>query len=445
MARPNNVLYGDNYWGNGKNASFGEQNQLFYYDRAGIEASNADFTFQQFADVKNMPQMHGDQYRISVWHPIYDRIPFTEATWNQLEGKVFAEDFQKYGYLTGRNLADITNAMYGPDGKGYINQTYDNNGRRLLEGEGACNQLTIRRSTYTANLEEFGEMMEYTDKAEKFYDQKVQVRMRQQLGQQANNVMEDLVMLDLLNTPTVMYAGPAISMETMGTGIGEGTPDPITKLNEVEESYKVNWKLIQMMFDKMLKNRVPRHTEMLKGSVRIGTTPINPCFVALVGPEIQMDLENMLRGATYEKHYVFTPVYEYASQGNVLKNEFGRVHNIRFVYAERMPVERGAGAIVDPNYGGALAYSKVKNAQGQDETRFDVFPILVPGKGAFSTINLVGENRVRFTAKAPTDIDKTDPYGKRGFMTYRFWYGSIILRPERLLRVNVLASGTGNI
>lgn len=440
MATPSNVKFGDNYYGNGINSSVGTQNKVFFYDKAGIQAATADLTYQQFASQKTMPRNTGKEFRISVFHHIYDRMPYTDDTWNDLSKKTFSADFAKYGYLSSRDLADVTNSIYGGDGKGYVNNTYDNNGKRLLEGEGATNKLSIKKSTYTSSFELFGEMLEYTDQVEMFSEDFMQVRYRQELGSAANNLMEDLLQLDLLSTPNVIFSGPAISKETLGTGIGEGTPDAITGENAVEKAYKINFEYIQKLGQKLLRNRAKPQTSILKGSTNIGTTPIGDCYIAIVGPELKLDLENITRGTTYEKYFPFTYPYQYASQGTLLKNEIGRVNNFRFIYAERMPVERGAGAVVDANYGGNLSYSEVTKQDGSKENRFDVFPILIPCKDSFATIGLQGTSKIQFYSRTPSEIDKTDPFGQRGFFSYKFWYASIILHPEWLLKGYVLAS-----
>ena len=431
----------ENYWGNGQNASIGKQNIEFYYQMASIKAASAKLVFSKFAESRLMPQKMGKEYRISVYHNIYDRLPYSDATWNDINKKDFSADFAKYGYLSSRDIADVTNAIYGGDGKGYTAGTYADNGKRLLEGEGAANKLTIKRSTFSAKIERFGEMIEYTNDALLFTDGNIRMMYSQQLGEAAAQLYEDLLQLDLLSTPNVMYAGTAISKATMGQGIGEGTPDAVTKRNAVEDSYRINYNLIQKMVDKLFRNRAPVPKTMLTGSTKIGTTPIGSSYIALVGPEVAIDLQNIVRGDLYERHFAFTPVEQYASQGDIIDGEIGRVNNMRFVRVERILREAGAGADVDPAYVGNLSYTEKTDTTNNTTTKkFDLFPILIPCRGAFATIGLMGVDKIQFTQKAPGNIDSLDPYGQIGFFTYQFWYGSIILHPEWLLKTYVLAS-----
>jgi len=45
--------------------------------------------------------------------------------------------------------------------------------------------------------------------------------------------------------------------------------------------------------------------------------------------------------------------------------------------------------------------------------------------------------RIKFNAKAPADVDLTNPYGTKGFFSYSFFYAGLILQPEKLLRLDV--------
>lgn len=440
--KPDSVVYNTkNWYDKGTNAANGTQNLTFYYDAAGIKAANAKKVYQQFADTRQMSKNRGREYRVDVWFHINDRPLYDDATTDVIGGqKKFDADFLKYGYITSRNIADVTADTYGTDGRFPTATTFANNGKRLLEGEREGNTVTIRKTTINAYLEKFGQSLDYTDEVRLFSEDNMQIKYREELGYAAGQLYEDLLQMDMLATPTQMYAGTATSLATLGAGIAQGTPDAVTGVNAIEESYKVSYELIQKVATKLFRNRAPKHTSLLKGSTNIGTTPVSACYVAIVGPEVKIDLENMVRGTTYEKSYCFDPVETYASQTQVIEGEFGRVNDIRFVLSETAMVARGAGAIVDGNYIGTLSHSVIKNAQNQDEDRFDVFPILIPCKESFATISLQGEDKIKFYSKAPEDIDKTDRFGAIGFFAYKFWYASIITRPERLIRVNVLAS-----
>ena len=72
-----------------------------------------------------------------------------------------------------------------------------------------------------------------------------------------------------------------------------------------------------------------------------------------------------------------------------------------------------------------------------------MFPLLVVGSESFTTIGFQtdGENtKFVIRHKKPSDtVDRTDPYGKVGFYSIQWWYGTMILRPEWIACVKVVA------
>lgn len=471
MATVNAAAYGSlNNYNSGFNADNGYNNNLFYLDKLGIESATTKKVFSQFASTRYMPTHTGREYRAKVYHYSYERMPWLPQTGPVDSTTIaFNAEFEKKGYVSLRNLSSVTASIFGDvstfplftgsqdttnwwnqtannvdghiaddggvtgEGK-LIDQTTDSDaltgvGKRIFEGQTHGNRVTLKHTTINTFINQFGEMLEYTEDVELFSDESMIARYRQDMGRRANDIDEDLNQITMLQTPNKMFSGTATSLSTMGTGIAAGTPDPTTGENAMEESYKVNYKLLQKVVERLGMYKVPKVTQMVTGSVKIDTKTIPPCYVAICGDKVKTDIMNITRGKTYEKNFAFDSVEKYASAGNTLDGEFGRVGEVRFVYAPNMLVETGAGDSVAAGYVGSLS-----NTGG----KFDVFPILFVGEDSFAKIMLQGKN-ISFASVSP-EARFGDPYGKRGFFSYKFWYGSIILRPERLLRLNVLAS-----
>ena len=139
----------------------------------------------------------------------------------------------------------------------------------------------------------------------------------------------------------------------------------------------------------------------------------------------------MTRGTSYEKEYVYVPAYQYAAATNIAEGEIGSMHDVRFIESEGALVDAGAGAAIPASYVGTLSHNG---------TNFDVFPILIPTKGAFATVGLKGQGKVTFYSKAPSEVSLSNPYGTKGFFSANMFYASIALKPEAICRLNVLAS-----
>lgn len=389
-----------NIYGNGTNSSHGENTIKHFYDRAGIEASNEVNVYGQFASRKNMPLKYGKTYKVSRWQHIYDR-------------NLDSPDFQKYGFLSSRNITDVTNGLTRA---------------KLPEGAGKQNEVSFEKVTIETSFNRYGEMIDYTDEVDLFSEDYIQVRYREELGYLANRRNEDLIQLDMLGTNNVIYSGLGTSVATMGTGItADGTLD---------NSYRISYDLIRKCVKKLVRNRALKNTEIVTGSTKIDTRTVNRAYYAIIGNEVKYDLENTTRGSNNTEEFAYIPSYKYADASSLAEGEVGCLHEVRFIESETAVVYRQAGADVPTDYVGTLSYTGTIDTNA----KFDVFPILFPTKDAYATVGLKGHNKVVFHSKAPNDIERSNPYGTHGFFSYNFWFAGIILQEERLLKGYVLAS-----
>jgi N4-gp56 family major capsid protein len=396
-----------NIYGNGTTtASAGANTIVHYYDRAGVKAANARNIYQQFASRKDMPTNMGKTFKISKFLKMYDRDQF------DANGLV-TTDFAKYGYLTGRAFADVQASLAAA---------------ALAEGSGSTNQRSIKKITMQATLARYGEMIEYTDEVDLFSEDMIQVRYREELGDLANQRMEDLLQLDMLSTPTRMYSGVATSRATVGGSVvADGSTDATAR---------VSYDLIRAATRKLAMNRAKKNTSVIEGSVNIGTRPVAKAYYGIIDSSVKADLEVLTRGLTYEKEFVWTPVEKYGNSKSLAEGEVGSVHEVRFIESESAIVYRQSGATVPTGYVGSLQYT---GTIGTD-AKFDVFPILFPTEGAFATVGLKGKGKITFNSAAPGEVSIVNPYGTKGFFSYNFFYAGIILEPEKLLVVEVAAS-----
>ena len=391
-------------YGNGANSSQGANTVTHYYDRAGIKAANRVNIYGQFASKKDMPKNMGKTFKISKFLHMYDRA--------QADGS-----FATLGYLTGRDLATLQTQLAATDGSGVS----------LAEGAGATNERTLQKVTVEATLARYGEMITYTDEVDLFSEDIMQVRYREELGALANSRYEDLVQLDMLGTTTRMYSGVATSDATLGASIAtDGSED---------SDWTVSYDGIRRAVRKLVRNRAKKNTSIVTGSVKVDTKTIAPAYYAIIGADVKADLEALVRGTGAEAEYVYIPSQKYGSASTLAEGEVGAMHEVRFIESEAAVVARNSGAVVPVGYVGNLAYTGVPGTG-----KFDVFPILFPTEGAFATVGLKGMGKIVFNSKAPSDVDLTNPYGTKGFFSYNFFYAGLILEPEKILRLDVLAS-----
>lgn len=372
-----------NVYGNGTTtATAGANTIVHYYDRAGVKAANRVNVYGQWADRKSMPTKFGKTFKISRFEHMYDR-------------SVADADFAAKGFMTGRTADDVSAALTAAT---------------LAEGATGVNKKTLQKVTYETSLARYGEMIDYTDEVELFSEDYIQVKYREELGELANSRMEDLIQLDMLATTTVIYSGAA------------------TAIDEVED--KVSYDLIRKAVRKLVRNRAKKNTSIVTGSTKIGTQTIAPAFYAIIGADVKADLESTVRGTVASNgftEFVYIPAHKYADAASLAEGEVGAMHEVRFIESESAVVYEGAGA--------AVTDETIAN----DGSNYNVYPILFPTQGAFATIGLKGNEKIKFNAKAPGVIDSGNTYGTTGFFSYNFFYAGIILRPEAMLKVLVTA------
>lgn len=284
----------------------------------------------------------------------------------------------------------------------------------LSETGGRVNRVGFKRKELEGTFEKFGFFDEYTKESLDFdSDAELFTHINREMVMGANEITEDALQIDLLSAAGVVkFAGNATSDETLGAG------DVVSYTDLMHLSIDLD------------NNRTPKHTTAITGSRMVDTKVIPACRVAYIGSELLPTFKRMVDLHTLP---AWIPVEKYASGGTTLRGEHGTAGDFRVVVVPEMMKWAGAGA-------DATADSDHYETNG----RFDVFPILVVGNESFTTIGFQTDGKsVKFkiTHKAPGDetADRTDPYGETGFMSIKWYYGFMALRPERIALIKTVA------
>ena len=383
---------------NGTNSTYGANLTLHASDRVGIMAANDQRIYRQFASKKfTLPQRNGKTFKTFRKQNIYDR-------------QLGTPDFLAKGFLTGRDIADVTAGLTAaglPEGAGRQN---------LVENHIVALETTMAR---------YGYMEEYTDEIDLFSDTRKSIDIKQELGELAGRTYEDLLQRDMLATTNVVYPFAATSLATMGNGL---VPD-----GSLDSNYMASYDFFRRCVAKLKANRAEKVTEMVEASVKISTKPVNKAYYCIIPSNVAWDLDSLSRESSNGKvnEFSFISVEKYATQKGIAEGEIGAMGEVRFIESEAALIYRGQGAAVPSNYVGKLAHTNNK---------FDVFPVLFPTKECIATVGLAGRDGVTFNSQAPEQADRTNPYGTVGFASFNFFYASIILKEEGLLKGLLLAS-----
>jgi N4-gp56 family major capsid protein len=170
--------------------------------------------------------------------------------------------------------------------------------------------------------------------------------------------------------------------------------------------------------------KCPKQTKIISGSRMIDTKTINGGRVMFIGTELIPIVRKMKDIAGTTVGSAFVGVEKYADASTIMHGEIGSIDQFRIVVVPEMQYDRLGGAA-----GGTT------DGTGKDGA--DIYPMLVVGDGAFTTIGFQTDGKsVKFTVnhkkpgKEIASLD--DPYGEVGFYSIKWYYGFMALRPERL-------------
>jgi N4-gp56 family major capsid protein len=284
----------------------------------------------------------------------------------------------------------------------------------LSESGGRVNRVGFKRKTIEGTFEKFGFFDEYTQESVDFdSDADLLQHINREMINGANEITEDALQIDLINNAgTVKFAGNAVSNVTVGS-------DDIVNYTD----------LMRLSID-LDNNRTPKHTTIITGTRLVDTRVLPAARVMYAGSEMIPTFRAM-KDLHNEPAYI--SVEKYAAGGNTVLGEEGAVDKFRIVIVPEMMKWAGAGADASAD---ATCY--------ETAGRYDVFPLLVVGDESFTTIGFQTDGKtVKFTIthkKPGTETaDRNDPYGETGFMSIKWYYGFMALRPERIALIKTAA------
>lgn len=364
----------------------------YYQKKALIEAAKEQY-FGQLADVTSMPKNMGKKIKRYHYLPLLDDANINDQGIDA--AGVTIANGNLYG--SSKDIGTITGKL-----------------PVLSETGGRVNRVGFKRKEIEGTLEKFGFFDEYTQESLDFdTDAELMQHINREMVMGANEMTEDSLQIDLLNAAGVVkYAGNATSTATVGA-------DDLVSYSD----------LMHLAID-LDNNRTPKHTTAITGTRMVDTKTIPACRVAYIGSELLPTFRAM---KDLHNNPAFIPVEKYAAGGTVLNGEVGTVDAFRLVVVPEMLKWAGAGADASAD-----------SANYETANKFDVFPILVVGNESFTTIGFQTDGKsVKFkiTHKAPGEAtaDRNDPYGETGFMSIKWYYGFMALRPERIAVIKTVA------
>jgi N4-gp56 family major capsid protein len=379
-------------------------NTYFWHRKALIDAAKEAY-FTPLADVMSMPKHYGKTIKVLHYVPLLDERNINDqgidAAGAVLTGAAGANPGYGNLYGSSKDIGTITGKL-----------------PTLTENGGRVNRVGFTRISREGSITQFGFFTEFTEESLDFdSDEELYSHLSRELVTGATQLTEAVLQKDLLaGAGIVVYTGDATSDVTMSA--------------ESSDIAEVTYEDLMRMSRVLNDNRTPKQTKVISGSRMIDTKVISAGRVLYIGSELEFTVKGMtdLFGDP-----AFIPVSKYASGGAVLNGEIGTVDAFRIIMVPEMLHWAEAGAAVTTNPGYV-----------QTGDNYDIFPMLVIGDASFTTIGFqTGGKMMKFKiiTKMPGEktADRTDPFGLMGFSSIRWWYGTLLLRPERIALLKSLA------
>ena len=436
-------------YGDGTDSKIGNQLRDFYYQKQALIELKKEVYFTPLASVTAMPKHYGKTIKRYHYLPLLDDRNLNDqgidaagalldaTKWYAFEadGNVLVPDTDVTGNSSGfADLAalntqidanvtatDITqaeaDAMIRSVGAGNLYGSSKDVGTiaarlpALSETGGRVNRVGFKRIELEGSIEKFGFFDEYTQESMDFdTDAQLMMHVNREMLRGAQEMTEDAIQIDLLNGCGVhYYSGDATTKATISGATGAVC--------------EVTYADLSALSIELDNNRTPKDTKIITGTRMVDTKVVPAARALLIGSEMIPTIERM---TDHFGNQAFIPLAHYAAGTATLNGEIGAIGQFRIVVVPEMMHWAGAGAVEGTNAGYRVTGGK-----------YDVYPLLVVGSESFTTIGFQTSGKTtkfKIFHKKPgyETADRNDPYGETGFMSIKWYYGSMILRSERL-------------
>ena len=392
----------------------------YYFKKALISVRDRQY-FMPLADVRAMPKNLGKKIKQDVYVPLLDVLnvsdqglnaagtTLTNGTWSAWNSSGVLVNVTYSSRAAAVTAAGVGGEV-GLNGGNLYGSSKDTGTIKskiptLRENGGRVNRVGFTRVQIEGELLKRGFFTEYTQESMDFdTDSELLMHITEEALVGANELTEAELQADLITNATAN-----------GTAYFSGGTTKLTTDEVVTYTDLMN---LSIALD---DNKTPKQTKVISGSRMIDTRTVNGGRIMYVGSDLIPVLRAMV---DLHSQPAFVSVEKYADASNIMNGEIGSVDQFRIVVVPEMQYGENEGA-----ENGTTA--------GTGDNGVDIYPMLVVGDGAFTTIGFQTDGKsVKFSInhkKPGKEIaDLADPYGETGFYSIKWYYGFMALRPERL-------------
>ena len=244
---------------------------------------------------------------------------------------------------------------------------------------------TLVPQDVNVQLQQYAAVYSYTDKTADLYEDDIPAEMKTQLGERMGLVRE-MVRYGAMKASTNVFYSGGTSRVTVAATIG---------LN-----------LLRKVAQGLLANHAKMKNRVLSASANFDTSAIEAGFLVFGHTDLEPDIRD-LPG--------FVPTAKYGQRQTINEYEIGSVERFRFVLSPELAAYADSGS--------AIAGTSLFSTTG---TSADVYPVIVSGMNSVFDIALRGSKSFDLSVLPPTQKDKSDVLGQRGYVAGKFWSAVLV-------------------
>ncbi len=270
----------------------------------------------------------------------------------------------------------------------------------------------------TTNILQYGAFEEHTDFIEATQDHPLINEVNALQAQQSSETIDVLLREEAASGTAVDYGGTAAGRATI-VGTGELIDTEIL-LKAIRTLQNENGKMFNAM---------------VKSSTGVGTVPVRPGYIAICSPAVIFDIEKKFEAGNFAG---WTSVEKYGSQGQVLPNEVGAFHEIRFVMSTLAKTFPGLGGTAT-NQPAPGPGNDVQVTGANPTATVDIHTVLIFAMDAIATVPLEGKS-IETIMHPIGSAGTADPLNQRGTLGWKHTGARKRLNENWLMRLEVAVS-----
>jgi len=427
----------------GTASAIGPQAITDYYFKKALIAVRDHQYFMPLADVRAMPKHMGKKIKQDVYVPMIDVLNTGAqgldtagaaltagewSAWNSSGTLISADNASETAAIAETGAVEVAQNDQNLYGSSKDTGAIQSKIPTLRENGGRVNRVGFTRTQVEGELLKRGFFTEYTQESMDFdSDSELLSHIVEEALVGANEITEAELQADLITTATssgtAYFCSSAPGTDALaGSTVAAGSARTALKLAVDEVVVYNDLMNLSIALD---DNKTPKQTKVISGSRMVDTKTVNGGRVMYIGSEL-IPVVRKMKGIDTSSAVGsgFISVEKYADAANTLHGEIGTVDQFRIVVVPEMQHDRKGGAASS-------------DTAGTGKNGADIYPMLVVGDGAFTTIGFQTDGKsVKFSVnhkkpgKEIASLD--DPYGEVGFYSIKWYYGFMALRPERL-------------